>query len=194
MLGSAQRQWLSRRLAASTAALTLVASGSVMLGSVGYNDPVLGYCSGDDWNVGLGVGWGGVGWVETPASELIRTMGANTGLLCRCVAQLVRPYGVLQALEGGNVACRMHLTWWCGLTGTVCGPSGAPRSSPPSLTTSAAHRILNPLPPPLLAPTPRPSIRSATSPRSSTCCTRWPTPPAAVWWCSQATSITETSR
>ncbi|KAG2450456.1 hypothetical protein HYH02_004958 [Chlamydomonas schloesseri] len=50
VLGAAQRQWLSRRLARSQAALTLVASGSVVLGSVGYNDPVLGYCSGDDWN------------------------------------------------------------------------------------------------------------------------------------------------
>ncbi|KXZ56257.1 hypothetical protein GPECTOR_1g224 [Gonium pectorale] len=48
VLGSAQREWLSRRLSASTAALTLVASGSVLLPSVGWQDPVQGACGGDD--------------------------------------------------------------------------------------------------------------------------------------------------
>lgn len=51
VLGMAQRQWLRQELAASTAPLKIVASGSVPLGSVGWVDPVRGACSEDDWNV-----------------------------------------------------------------------------------------------------------------------------------------------
>lgn len=51
MLGLAQRSWLRGHVSASSAPLTLVASGSVVLGGVGYTDPEQGYCSSDDWNV-----------------------------------------------------------------------------------------------------------------------------------------------
>ncbi|MEW5306897.1 MAG: hypothetical protein WDW36_009334 [Sanguina aurantia] len=48
MLGLQQRRWMAEHLAASTAPLTLVVSGSVLLGSVGFRDRK-GACSEDDW-------------------------------------------------------------------------------------------------------------------------------------------------
>ncbi|GFR47159.1 hypothetical protein Agub_g8850 [Astrephomene gubernaculifera] len=50
VLGAAQRSWLSRHLAASRAALTLVASGSVLLGNLNWTNPEEGACSGDEWS------------------------------------------------------------------------------------------------------------------------------------------------
>eukprot|EP00200_Dunaliella_tertiolecta_P004176 CAMPEP_0202341118 /NCGR_PEP_ID=MMETSP1126-20121109/2261_1 /ASSEMBLY_ACC=CAM_ASM_000457 /TAXON_ID=3047 /ORGANISM="Dunaliella tertiolecta, Strain CCMP1320" /LENGTH=624 /DNA_ID=CAMNT_0048931911 /DNA_START=143 /DNA_END=2017 /DNA_ORIENTATION=- len=49
MLGSQQRVWLEKQLAASTAPLKLVASGSVVFGSVGFKRPDGSVCGGDDW-------------------------------------------------------------------------------------------------------------------------------------------------
>ncbi|KAG2486941.1 hypothetical protein HYH03_014440 [Edaphochlamys debaryana] len=48
VLGAAQRRWLRERLASSSAALTLVASGSVPVGNPVFNDSK-GLCSDDDW-------------------------------------------------------------------------------------------------------------------------------------------------
>ncbi|GLI65466.1 hypothetical protein VaNZ11_008816 [Volvox africanus] len=50
VLGAAQRAWLSDHLASSLAPLTLVVSGSVPVGSIGFTNPETGVCSGDDWN------------------------------------------------------------------------------------------------------------------------------------------------
>lgn len=50
MLGLRQRLWLRNRLAASKAPLKIIASGSVLAGSVGYADvSSSAVCSGDDW-------------------------------------------------------------------------------------------------------------------------------------------------
>lgn len=48
VLGLQQRTWLARELAGSRAALTLVASGSVLAGSLGFVAPDGTTCSGDD--------------------------------------------------------------------------------------------------------------------------------------------------
>lgn len=52
VLGPQQRRWMAEHLAASTAPLTLVLSGSVLLGSVGFRDRK-GECSEDDWGVSV---------------------------------------------------------------------------------------------------------------------------------------------
>jgi hypothetical protein len=54
VLGPSQRQWLKAQLASSSAPLRIIASSSVLAGSLGYSTEEE-TCSGDDWEVR---GWG----------------------------------------------------------------------------------------------------------------------------------------
>eukprot|EP00877_Chromochloris_zofingiensis_P012778 jgi/Chrzof1/7754/Cz02g35160.t1 len=79
MLGLRQRLWLRNRLAASKAPLKIIASGSVLAGSVGYADvSSSAVCSGDDWMC----------WLSAQQNFLHTLANATTG----CVVVIVGDY------------------------------------------------------------------------------------------------------